>query len=165
MKDAPASPFGTALKALKRAIQALDIASAAQSATAAATTVVNSAAIGQNNPIVAPAAGDLVAAPSGYPRYKISGAVFFRGLAVDTAFVAQLIQDPAPGGVATLVGPTFTVDTSHVNANGFVAIPEIIVPAPAAGALKWAIRISSAATNAQVLAANEASVTVTPLAA
>jgi hypothetical protein len=150
-------------RAWKTARHALLLAEGVVAAVAAAKTTVNSGAIPNANPMIAPAATDLTAAPSGYKRYKLSGAVFFRAAAVDTAFVCQFIQDPA--GVAAVVGPAFTVDSSHVNANGFCALPEIIVPAPGSGALKWAIRVSSAGTNAQVLAANEASVTVTPLPA
>lgn len=163
MKDAPGSPFGTALKALKTALRAEEAAQAAISRAGGAKTTVNSGAIAPGNPIVAPAATDLTAAPAGSPRYKVSVAGFFRSAAVDTAFVVQIIRDPA--GAATLIGPTITVDSSHVNANGAYCIPEYIDTPPTGAVLKYAARISSAGTNAQVLAANETMVTVTPLAA
>jgi len=163
MKDAPASPFGTALKALKRALAALDIASSQQSASNAATTTLNSGAIGANNPITIPAVADLPTAPPNFKRYKVSACGFFRAAAIDTAFVAQIIRDPA--GAAVLIGPAITCDSSHVNMNGQYSIPEIIDTPPAGAVLKYAVHLSSAATNAQVLAADEASVTVTPLAA
>lgn len=159
----PSSPFGTALKALKTAERAELAAQGAIARAGLARTIVNSAAVVNGNPIFVPAAADFAVAMAAAPRFKISVCGFFRAAAVDTAFVVQIVQDP--GGANTLVGPAITVDSSHVNANGAYALPEIIVTPAAGSVLKWVARISSAGTNAQVLAANEASVTVTPLAA
>lgn len=168
MKESATS--GPTERAWKTARHALAIAEGVQSAilaTGAAKTVMNSAAVPAGNPIFTPPAADFGAAmaPSPSGKFKVSVAGFFRatGPTVDTAYVVQIVQDP--GGANTLIGPAITVDSSHVNANGAYAIPEIITTPAPGSVLIWAARISSAATNAEILAADETSVTVTPLAA
>lgn len=142
---------------------ALARGAAATAAANAANSTNNSATIAAAASIVAPAVGDLPAQSSAFDEFLVSAVAYVRHSAVDHAMTAQLIEDP--GGAASLFGPVITFDSSHVNANGNVAIPPV-KRTPGEGAVrKYAMIITNgAAGTVTVLAANEAQVTVQPLA-
>jgi hypothetical protein len=159
----PYEAWKLAEKAWKTAMRALDIASASAFLTSAANTnsTTNSGAIGAAASIVVPAVGDLPTQSSIPKAFLVSGVVFARHSAVDTACTFQLIEDPA--GAATPFGPIITSDSSHVNANATAAIPPTKRVVPALAVRKYAVRVATAAGTVSVPALNEAEVTVQPL--
>lgn len=137
------------------------MAGVAGAAAEGAVSTVNSAAVVAAASIVAPAATDLpLVVPAASGRFLVSAVAFVRHSAVDIPCVFQLIRDPA--GAATLIGPAITSDSSHVQANASATIPPFI-DTPGAAVHKWALRVSTASGTVQVLAANEALVTVQEL--
>jgi hypothetical protein len=155
-------------KALRTAKHALMVASSAQttlaevSSAANTNSTVNSGAIVAAASIIAPAVADLPTQAAGPKAFLVSGVVFARHSAVDTAVTFQLIEDPA--GAATPFGPIVTADSSHVSANATATIPPTKRVVPALAVRKYAVRVATAAGTVSVLAINEAEVTVQPLA-
>lgn len=162
----PYKVFQLAQKAWKTALNAQDQIAAlfSQIVTAllATRTFTNSGAIVAASSIFAPAITDLTALPSPSGLFLVSGVVFCRHSNVDTATVFQLIRDPGTGG-ATLIGPAITADSSHVNANVSMAIPPVVDNPGIGASHTYAVRVSTAVGTVQVLAANEAAVTVEAL--
>lgn len=155
--------------AKRLALRALQIASSNQQnqvAAAAGRSVANSAAVAALQNITAPAPVDFTTnAPgvvsSSSPRVRLSGAAYVRCSAVDTACTVQYVRDPA--GANTTIGPVLTMDSSHVNANVLLALPEFY-DTPGAAVRVYGLRIGTiGGQTVQVLAANEAMITATPV--
>jgi len=147
-------------KALRRAEQALLIASGTQANVNPTFSMQNANAIGAALSITSLAAGDLTAIVrplSG--KVRISGGVYVQTDAANVQGVSfQYIRDPY--GAAVVIGPVFKGD-SGAGKNLSMTLPDFI-DAPAAGAvLKYAIVVTAPAGHTvAVLAGGESLMTV-----